>query len=55
MLISSVFFDDVFSLASHEYDINNFLDNDSDAVLARIIFKQNHEVQMRSAINLLDV
>ena len=52
MLTSSVFLNGVVSMARQEYDIHDLLDNDSEAVLARIVFKQNHERQMRQAFDL---
>ena len=45
--ISSVFGENIRKIMLDDYDIHSVLDNDIDAVISRIHFKQNHEMQMR--------
>ena len=47
MYISSIFLNHVNFILRNDYDIERLYDNDKDAILARIVFKQNHERQMR--------
>ena len=45
--ISSVMINEVNKILSDMYQVNSLTDNDFDAILARIIFVQNNETQMR--------
>ena len=48
MCVSSVFYCDVYNILHYKYDLDSLCDNDIDAIMARIQFIQNHEVQMRN-------
>ena len=47
--ISSVMIKEVTGILNDIYDIDSMFDNDTDAILSRIHFVQNHEQQMRLA------
>ena len=47
MSVSSEFFKEIFELADRKYGINDIIDNDKDAIYARIVYIQNHEAPMR--------
>ena len=47
--MSSTFLNEVNFILNKEYDIDSLNENDKDAIIARIYFKQNHEKQMREA------
>ena len=47
MKFSSVLYRDVFKLLQNKYGVDSLTDNDYEALIARIIFIQNHEEQMR--------
>ena len=49
---SSEFFNEVNEIAIKKYGIKDLLENDIDAVQSRIQFVQNHETQMRGAVEL---
>ena len=49
MVVSSVLYRDVLDLLWKKYEVNSLIDNDHDAIIARINFVQNHEQQMRGA------
>ena len=51
LLISSVFFREIFRLSFDKYQIDDLLVNDRQAVASRICFVQNHESQMRTPLN----
>ena len=51
LLVSSVFFGEVVELSFDKYQIENLLENDRQAVVSRISFVQNHEIQMRTPLN----
>ena len=48
MCCSSAFYLDVNSILKNKYEVESLADNDIDAIISRIHFKQNHEEQMRS-------
>ena len=50
--LSSEFFKEVNDIASKKYGMVDLLENDIDAVKSRIQFVQNHEIQMRTAVEL---
>ena len=45
LTISSFFFRDVYSVLNTKYDLYSFTDNDRDAIMSRISFVQNQELQ----------
>ena len=45
--VSSVMANNVREILYKEYDVDSFYDNDINAILSRIYYKQNHEKQMR--------
>ena len=47
MVVSSVLYRDVLDLLWEKYGVDSLLDNDYEAIIARINFVQNHEQQMR--------
>ena len=47
--VSSVLYREVDDLLQHKYDIDSLLDNDKDAIVARLGYIQNHEPQMRTS------
>ena len=47
MFFSSVLYRNVLELLQQKYGVDSFIDNDYEALIARIIFVQNHEEQMR--------
>ena len=48
MCCSSAFYFDVDSILRNKYDVEYLIENDIDAIMARVHFTQNHEEQMRS-------
>ena len=49
MNVSSALMREVHLILEQDYDIDSLLDNDIEAINSRILFKQNHEKQMRDA------
>ena len=49
MKFSSVLYTDVHELLQRKYGVDSLIDNDYEALIARIGFIQNHEEQMRGA------
>ena len=49
MNVSSALMREVHLILEQDYDIDSLLDNDIEAINSRILFKQNHEKQMREA------
>ena len=47
MLFSSVLYKNVSELLQQKYGVDSLIDNDYEALIARIVFVQNHEQQMR--------
>ena len=47
MKVSSALMREVHLILEEAYDIDSLLDNDIEAINSRILFKQNHERQMR--------
>ena len=47
MLFSSVLYRNVCEVLQEKYEVDSLTDNDYEALIARIIFVQNHENQMR--------
>ena len=47
MLFSSVLYRNVSELLQQKYGVDSLIDNDYEALIARIVFVQNHEQQMR--------
>ena len=52
LFTSSVFLSHVYDILEKVNDIDSLLHNDRDAILARIIYVQNNESQMRGPIQV---
>ena len=52
LYISSMFLKQIFIISKNKYDIDMLFENDIDAVMSRILFVQQRESQMRTAIEL---
>ena len=50
MCISSIFYSDIYEILRDKYELDSLIENDIDAIMARIHFTQNHEKQMRNTI-----
>ena len=48
LCFSSAFYCDVYNILQNTYELDSLSENDIDAIMARIQFVQNHEVQMRN-------
>ena len=50
LYVSSLLIKETYEVLKSSYQIDSLKDNDKDAILARIFYVQNHEIQMRGPI-----
>ena len=53
LCFSSAFYCEVYEILKYKYELDSFIENDIDAIMARIYFTQNHEELMLDNLEMV--